>query len=193
MSIACCGQTATQAPQPVQLAATIDGRDIASTAMAFSAQAKRQETQTTDCQAKQLPSFTHAIPRAGRASSTTASSIGQALAQAPHQVQAPAEKSSQGTPSKAWPSGCRLTIPSSQAATHGPSQSMQRSRPQCPAIQGGSTPAGRACRSISSRPSLVRKAPVRKPRRALSTTYLPKVLSTRGCALVCGRWHCVQT
>ena len=102
MSIACCGQTATQAPQPVHLEATIDGRDMASAAMAFSEQAKRQETQTTDCQAKQLPSFNCASPRSGRESSATATpSIGQASAQAPHQVQAPAEKSSQGTPSKA--------------------------------------------------------------------------------------------
>lgn len=101
MSIACCGQTATQAPQPMHLEATIDGRDMAA-AMAFSEQAKRQETQTTDCQARQLASFNRASPRSGRESTeTVTSSIGQASAQAPHQVQAPAEKSSQGTPPKA--------------------------------------------------------------------------------------------
>jgi hypothetical protein len=82
MIIACLGHTLTHIPQPMQVSAFIEGRDLTSRSMARQVQENLQLMHSTPCHARQLRLSTNAKPILIGVCVTSSSSMGQASTQA---------------------------------------------------------------------------------------------------------------
>jgi len=75
--------------------------------------------QITPSQARQRPWSSRTVPSPASVAGSPATGYGQTRTHSPQKVQPAAEKSSQGNPASACPSGCIRTIPGPHAVTQG--------------------------------------------------------------------------
>ena len=130
--------------------------------------------QITPFQARQVSRFSLSSPIRGAdiPLPNRSTSTGQASTQAAQKVQPASGKSSQGTPARSWPAGCRRMMPGSQASTQGCAQSTHRVSSGSPVCQGGVGPSGCRRRVSRARPSRVSIEPRRNARRSGSVNTM---------------------